>query len=96
MSIWRSVCGEDPVIYDGGYGTEVLADGFMDVAVSCWSERVRIIAEADGDRGCLSLDPDGVRELRRRLDEALAAMDAERVWSEHQRKAAAVIRGDMP
>ena len=96
MSIWRSVRGEEPVVYDGGEGTEVLADAWIDVAVSCWSERVRIIAEADDCRGCLSLDPDGVRELRRRLDEALAAMDAERVWSEHQRKAAAVIRGDLP
>lgn len=66
MSIWASICGEDPVIYDSGYGEDIVDDGFLDVAVSCLGGRVRIIATSEGEHG-LSLDKAGLAELHRRI-----------------------------
>lgn len=67
MSVWASMgCHFNVVIYDGGYGEDICEDGFLDVAVSCLSDRVRIIAESEGESG-LSLDPEGVSELIRKL-----------------------------
>lgn len=74
MSIWASVHGEDPVIYDAGYGDTTPEDGFLDVAVSCLGDRIRILARSEGENG-LSLDRDGVLELQRRLAEALIDLE---------------------
>jgi len=75
VSIWASIgcCNDDLTIYDAGYGDTTPGDGFLDVAVSCINDRVRILAESEGESG-LSLDPDGVRELIRRLQEAINYM----------------------
>ena len=67
MSVWSSVSGVDPVLYDGVDGNDVVDGGFLDVAVSVVSDRVRIILEGDGEGMCLSLDSVGLRELHRRI-----------------------------
>lgn len=67
VSVWASVCGQDPTVYDGGYGDEILPDGWIDVAVSCIDSRVRIIVQDDEGSSCISLDPAGLAELHRRI-----------------------------
>ena len=67
MSVWGSICGDDPTVYDGGYGDEVLPDGWIDIAVSCLDARARIIIQDDEGSARISLDPAGLAELHRRI-----------------------------
>lgn len=68
MSIWASICGDEPAFYDDGYGDPDLdPDGWMDVAVSCVSDRVRIIIRDREGGGQIVLDPYGLAELHRRI-----------------------------
>lgn len=68
MSVWASICGDDPAFYDGGYGDPDLdPEGWMDVAVSCLADRVRIIVRDRYGTGEIVLDPYGLAELHRRI-----------------------------
>jgi len=66
MSVWASICGDDPKFYDDGYGGDDTSEGFLDVAVSCVADRVRIICLSMDD-GEIVLDPEGLTELHRRI-----------------------------
>ena len=83
MSIWASITGDDPVIYDSGYGEDVEPTGFLDVAVSCLGDRVRIIARCDND-DAISLDPNGLRELHRRIVRARIELARRDAWIRQQ------------
>lgn len=68
MSVWSSICGDDPRAYDDPYGGDELDDqGWIDVATSCVSDRVRILVEERGGRAQIILDPEGLAELHRRI-----------------------------
>lgn len=67
MSIWSSIPGTDPAIYDGGYGDELEPDGWIDVAVSTMGQRARIILQDADHEVRISLDPAGLAELHRRI-----------------------------
>lgn len=67
MSIWGSISGNDTTVYDGGYGDETLPEGWWDIAVSCLDKRVRIIVQDDEGSSRISLDPEGLAELHRRI-----------------------------
>lgn len=67
MSIWGSISGNDTTVYDGGYGDETLPEGWWDIAVSCLDKRVRIIVQDDEVSARISLDPEGLAELHRRI-----------------------------
>jgi hypothetical protein len=67
MRVWHSVQGDDPVFYEGGYGAEVVADGWLDVALCVSGDRVRLILEGDGGQACVCLDEAGLVELHRRI-----------------------------
>lgn len=67
MSIWASVCGQEPNFYDDGYGDEPDPRGWMDVAVSVFGDRVRVIVEGRDGSGEIVLDRDGLVELHRRV-----------------------------
>jgi len=66
MSVWASICGDDPKFYGDGYGDDDTFEGFLDVAVSCVADRVRIICLSMDD-GEIILDPEGLTELHRRI-----------------------------
>ena len=66
MSVWASICGDDPKFYTEGYGHDDTSEGFLDVAVSCVADRVRIICKSEGESEVV-LDPEGVTELHRRI-----------------------------
>lgn len=77
MSVWASCPTEPlPVIYDCGYADEIPDDGWFDVAVSCISDRVRVLVESEGERGGIGLDVDGVRSLMQSLQNALNIIEA--------------------
>lgn len=67
MSIWASIPGEDPVIFDAEYGDNVIPEGWFDVAVSAYGKKVRLVFFDDGFHTQLSLDVTGMQELMRRL-----------------------------
>ncbi len=67
MSVWSSITGEDPTIYDGKYGDEREPDGWIDVAVSTIGKRARIILQDSDGETRISLDPAGLAELHRRI-----------------------------
>lgn len=68
MSIWASICGEEPAYYDGGYGDpDRDPEGWMDVAVSCLGDRYRIIVKSQEGEGQIVLDDAGLAELHRRI-----------------------------
>lgn len=79
MSIWSSITGDDPIIYDSGYGEDIEPTGFLDVAVSCIGGRVRIIARSDDD-DAISLDADGLKELHRRIVQARSELERRDTW----------------
>jgi hypothetical protein len=84
VSVWASILGEDPNLYMDGYGDDDQIEGFMDVAVSCVADRVRIICES-ANEGTVVLDPAGLVELHRRIVQAriqLARREAE--WRRQQ------------
>jgi len=66
VSVWASICGDDPKFYTEGYGHDDTSEGFLDVAVSCVADRVRIICLSMDD-GEIILDPEGLTELHRRI-----------------------------
>jgi hypothetical protein len=75
MSIYASIQGDDPTYYWDGYGGEEMEKGaFLDVAVSVIAPRCRVSAYSPTTDEVI-LDPDGVRELIRRLQEALTRMN---------------------
>jgi hypothetical protein len=65
MSVWASIPGDEPTIYDPVEGDRVDPDGWIDVAVS--PDRARIIIEDSGGAGEISLDRYGLAELHRRI-----------------------------
>lgn len=69
MSVWASICGDDPKFYGDGYGDDDTIEGFLDVAVSCVADRVRIICTSEGESEVV-LDAEGLTELHRRIVEA--------------------------
>ena len=74
MSVWVSVSGEDPKQYEDGYGDDDrIENGFIDVAVSCVADRIRIICEPDNTA---ILDREGLVELHRRIVVARTALEA--------------------
>ena len=75
LSIWSSVQGLDPVAYDAEYGEEILDDAWVDVALSAFGNRVRILVDGEGGKGALSLDAAGVAELHRRIVVARSRLD---------------------
>lgn len=87
MSIWASIHGEDPVIYDSGYGEDIEPTGFLDVAVSCLGDRVRIIARCDND-DAISLDADGLKELHRRIVQARSELERRDTWLKQRARSA--------
>ena len=80
MSIWASICGNDTAVYDGGYGDETLPEGWWDIAVSCLGKRVRIIVQDDEGQARISLDPEGLAELHRRIVVARNELERETPW----------------
>lgn len=80
MSIWRSIEGENPVTYDTGNGEIVDNNGWIDVAVSMFGNRVRLIIEDSGGDGRVSVDLTGLDELLRRMNEARAILVKENRW----------------
>jgi hypothetical protein len=66
MSIWASVQGDDPKFYAEGYGRDDVIEGFLDVAISCVADRVRIICST-WEKGEIVLDAKGLAELHRRI-----------------------------
>lgn len=84
MSVWASISGEDPKLYEDGYGDDDVIDGFLDVAVSCVADRIRIICESAND-GTVVLDPDGLVELHRRIVQArIQLARREQEWRRRQ------------
>lgn len=67
MSIWSSVTGTDPDIYDGDDGTDLEPHGWLDIAVSAYHDRIRIIIRDHATEARISLDPAGLAELHRRI-----------------------------
>ena len=80
MSIWRSIDGENPVTYDTNNGNKIDPQGWLDVAVSMFGDRVRVIIEDSGGDGRVSLDAEGLNELHRRIIEAKVHMDKVNLW----------------
>lgn len=67
MSIWASIPGSTPEIYDGDDGTDLEPHGWIDVAVSAYRDRIRIIIRDYTTEARISLDPAGLAELHRRI-----------------------------
>ena len=67
MSIWASVTGDDPVIYDGDEGDDIEPLGWLDVATTFTGDRVRIIIRDHAGEARISLDAAGLAELHRRI-----------------------------
>jgi hypothetical protein len=67
VSIWASVTGDDPEIYDGDDGTDLEPGGWIDIAVSAYRDRIRIIIRDYATEARISLDPAGLAELHRRI-----------------------------
>lgn len=68
MSIWVSIDGDDPPIYEDGYGEDKLTEGWFDVAVSWVSDdRFRIIVANEYQSADIRLDMRGLAELHRRI-----------------------------
>lgn len=78
MSIWASITGDDPVIYDGGYGDEIEPRGWLDVATSALDGRVRIIIQDRDGEARISLDAAGLAELHRRIVIARGSIQPDR------------------
>jgi hypothetical protein len=77
VSIWSSVNGNDPTIYDGGHGEEEEPNGWLDVAVSCIGGRVRVMIQDRDGEARISLDPSGLAELHRRIVIARQRLEGE-------------------
>lgn len=75
VSIWSSVQGFDPVAYDAGYGEEALDDAWVDVALSAFGNRVRILVEDENGTAAISLDAAGIAELHRRIVVARTSLE---------------------
>lgn len=67
MSVWVSICGDDPRAYEDSDGPELDDRGWIDVATSCVSDRVRIFIEEREGLAQIILDPEGLAELHRRI-----------------------------
>ncbi len=68
MSIWSSIQGEDPPVYEGGEGSHIDPDGWFDVAVSCLGGGyVRILVANRESQADIALDAAGLMELHRRI-----------------------------
>lgn len=68
MSIWISVEGKNPSMYEDGYGEDAVVEGWFDVAVSCVSDdRFRIIIQDEYQSADIVLDAHGLAELHRRI-----------------------------
>ena len=80
MSIWRSIEGENPVTYDTSSGNDIDPQGWVDVAISTFGNRVRLIIEDSGGEGRVSLDLAGLDELTRRINEAREILLKENLW----------------
>lgn len=80
MSIWRSIEGENPVTYDTSNGEIVDNNGWVDVAVFMFGNRVRLIIEDSGGDGRVSVDLAGLDELLRRMNEARVILVKENLW----------------
>lgn len=69
MSIWASIKGENPPVYDGGYAQDIIEQAWFDVATG-WGN-IRILIRDEEGSARIGLDLEGARELRRRLNEAI-------------------------
>lgn len=67
MSIWSSISGDDPVVFDADYGNDPLDHGWFDVSTSITYNRCRIIIEDESGRAAISLDEKALTELHRRI-----------------------------
>lgn len=67
MSVWVSIHGDDPRAYEDSDGPELDDRGWIDVATSCVSDRVRIFIEEREGLAQIILDPEGLAELHRRI-----------------------------
>jgi hypothetical protein len=74
VSIWRSVPGPDPVIYDADFGDTIVPDGWIDVAIG-W-QTIRLIVRGEHGETRMSLSADGARELERRLRHAREGVES--------------------
>lgn len=67
MSIWVSIPGNDPVVFDDEFGDLPMEAGWFDVATSVPYNRCRIIVEDEHGRAAISLDEKALTELHRRI-----------------------------
>ena len=67
MSIWVSIPGNDPVVFDDEFGDLPMEAGWFDVATSVFYNRCRIIIEDESGRAAISLDEKALTELHRRI-----------------------------
>lgn len=82
MSIWMSIPGDDPLIFEGEEANYLERDGWMDVAVCTAMERARLLI-CDGESEVrIALDPDGLAELHRRIVRARIEIDRRARWKE--------------
>jgi hypothetical protein len=66
MSIWSSIPGDDPIVYDSEDGERVESNGSFDIATTL-GQKVRIIIQDNEGSAAICLTPDGLTELHRRI-----------------------------
>lgn len=67
-------------MYESMEGQKVDPQGWIDVAVSMFGDRVRIIMEDSGGDARLALNIEGLEELERRIAEAKEQMLKRNLW----------------
>lgn len=67
MSIWASIPGNDPVVFDAEFGDILMREGWFDVATSVTYNRCRIIIADENGRAAITLDEKALTELHRRI-----------------------------
>jgi hypothetical protein len=80
VSIWASIPGDDPLIYEGGRADYIEPNGWMDVASSAAGDSARIIIRDSRSEARIALDADGLAELHRRVVLARIDMMRRSMW----------------